>query len=371
MKTEYNTKSLLNSLNSAKDGETLVIPTGIYNINSKLIINKNNVIIDGSGSTLLCKSKITCMSINGKNIVLKNFKINGDDIAKIGIQIEESSMDISLNNIEIFNIKDLIKSNWVYGINISANGCKNITIDGCYIHDIATLPNGIIGDSEGMDKGIIISNTSSNQSESSQYITIKNSRFERVGSSEDGSAIAVYGFKASSEDMITCEFYISIINNSFNYCGKSFIKIMPCSYVSIENNDFINPYDIETESMYSAISVYGSHCKIINNKIQGGYSIMGIEISASGVNDTILDDIVIKSNSMSFFKPNNKIQDTVTKGIGILGSGNISNIDIQNNIISGQMYGIVQSNDRVKNLNLMNNSIINGTKDFILFKSEK
>ncbi|MBC8062341.1 MAG: right-handed parallel beta-helix repeat-containing protein [Clostridiaceae bacterium] len=356
-------------LNSSDNGGTMIIPKGTYDINSKLIINRDNVTIDGSGSTLLCKSKITCLSLTGKNLILKNFKVNGNEIAKIGIQIEEGSSDVTLNNIEVFNIKDLKKSNWVYGINISASGCKNITIDGCYIHDIATLPNGITGDSKGMDKGIMIGETSSKFTESSQYINILNCKFERVGSLEDGSAIAIYGFKANSEDMNTCNFHVTIKNNYFNYCHKSFIKIMPCSYVSIENNDFVNPYNSVKESMFSAISVYGSHCEIINNKVHGGYSILGIELSVSGEDDTTLQDVNIKGNNMVFKKSDNKIKNTVTKGIGLLGIGDISNIDIQDNTISGQMYGIVQSNNKVKNLNFKNNNILNALKDFIQFKS--
>jgi len=152
---------LQNLLNSVRDGDVIEIPKGDYDINNKIILNKNNVTIDGSGSTLLCKTQITCLSITGKNIILKNFNINGNDMAKIGIEIEEASSDITLNNVKVFSIKDLKKSNYVYGINISAKGCKNITIDGCYIHDIEPLPNGIIDNSKGMDKGITIGDTSS------------------------------------------------------------------------------------------------------------------------------------------------------------------------------------------------------------------
>ena len=143
---------------------------------------------------------------------------------------------------------------------------------------------------------------------------------------------------------------------------------MPCSYVNIENNEFINPFYSEKESMFSAISVYGSDCQITNNRIQGGYSIMGIELSSSEANGTTLQNVNIKGNTMNFQKSDNKINDTVTKGIGILGVGNIENIYIENNIISGQMYGIVQDNDKVKNLNLLDNTTLNGVKDFIRFK---
>src|ERR1035437_2220925 len=76
IKTEDKPNSLQKLLDFEKEDPILVIPKGTYDISSEIIINKNNVTIDGSGSTLLCKSKITCISLSGNNIVLKNFKVN-------------------------------------------------------------------------------------------------------------------------------------------------------------------------------------------------------------------------------------------------------------------------------------------------------
>jgi hypothetical protein len=76
--------AITNAINAAVSGDIVIFPTGTYNLDGAgtklMLFSKNNLIIDGQGSTLTCTTwSIVFGCYSSNNITVKNFIVNWDN----------------------------------------------------------------------------------------------------------------------------------------------------------------------------------------------------------------------------------------------------------------------------------------------------
>ncbi|MDR6121624.1 nitrous oxidase accessory protein [Bacillus sp. SLBN-46] len=120
--------SLQSLINAAPEGGTVRLEAGTYR--EDIVINKP-VVIEGEKGAVIktCSSKPT-VTITGKNVTLKDLKIESCQRDKGKVVVKISGMNHRLENLQIqtshqgIQLENVEKSNFLY-INLSGNGKKN------------------------------------------------------------------------------------------------------------------------------------------------------------------------------------------------------------------------------------------------------
>ena len=263
--------------------------------------------------------------IKGKNIEINGIKIDGLNKADIGIFVAPLSENCRISNCEIKNLTTE-SGNSAFGVFI-ANNTKNITITDNYIHHIRDIYK-------------VSQPVRAIQVGKARNITIERNVIDNLSSKERSADVDGIHVQAGSDVYFSGASGV-IRNNIFNNTRKRAIKL--------HTNDFEVSSNIirsanETEyCVYSAISVFGANCKVIDNDIELKRGLVGISLSGSNgkssyntiSNNRIFIDTLFKFDRLSNWGSQS---DTVQIGIDII-AGAHDNI-IKDNTIFCPTIGI-------------------------------
>lgn len=343
------TAALQTAVNALKEGDTLYIEPGRYLIDRLNIIRRNVAIIGSKDSVLLCANVIhTFVSVRGEGIRIEGISIDGANKAARALSVFRNSRNISIINTHVSNVFNNGQSFVVAGIKIYGD-TSDILIDGCTVSNVSTTVNGVIGDSHGASRGIMITPFRGGGEGDSVNVTVQNSVISDIGPREDGDGIVVASDGLDQGDVVA-----TIQNNQFNNCAKRAIKIHGGRVIVRENtinNHFPGRHADRTDGMYSAISVYGSNVSILDNLIRGTSYFRPIEVCGR-LNS--LRNITVNNNSISVGENN-----TVLPHRGVINFlGTYDAVEVVGNSLVNGNTGIYFRN-RGTNITVSENKIHN------------
>jgi hypothetical protein len=291
------TAALQAAVNALKEGDTLYIEPGRYLIDRLNIIRRNVTITGSKDSILLCANVIhTFVSVRGEGIRIEGISIDGANKAARALSVFRNSRNISIINTHVSNVFNNGQALVVAGIKIYGD-TSDILIDGCTVSNVSTTVNGVIGDSHGASRGIMITPFRGGGEGDSVNVTVQNNVISDIGPREDGDGIVVASDGADQGAVVA-----TIQNNQFNNCAKRAIKIHGGRVIVRENtinNHFPGRNADWTDGMYSAISVYGSNVSILDNLIRGTSYFRPIDIEGRDLRNIAVNNnrITVGENS--------------------------------------------------------------------------
>lgn len=262
------TVSILKSINSLKNGDTLYFPSGNYKIDSTLVFDRSNIVVKfdknawlkiyGSLKKYDYDSKGSVLHfVNDSKIKFDGLQIDARNIAATGIYMW-ACRNVVFENATFINFMGTDEQ-WSNGIDLRR--CYNVKVNKCLFKNILNKKKSASGillnsDPKAADKTGICTNV---------YIT--NSHFENIKSYDDADGIKFIG---RTEIPLYSN---SIIKNcTFTNCYKRAIKI--------QNN---------------GIKILGN--RIINNRTTSEIGDHLIDIQG-------VDSIEIRNNNITFNKHN-------------------------------------------------------------------
>lgn len=328
---------------AATKGKLLFDGSKTYLVDAFSIANK--IVIEGMGATLKCRSACAAfITLQSSVISMSGLIIDGDDKANVGIKILDNLTSVNVKNNEIKNCyRNDTGVPAVYGIHCSLNGTKNISICGNIIHNIHSVANSVIGDNDGVARGINLSYFSTVWVESKD-IDISGNFIYDIYPFEDGDGLALNTYNGNKTNVF-------IHKNHFENCKKRGIKITSGSgHISISDNTIVQT-DLAT-AMYAGISIYGHDVDCRNNKLDVQYSNVGIEVGTGGYGN-----INVKDNYIELADADTIGSDSV---YGIKTTITTTDINVESNEIKFGRYG-VELHANVDYLTISNNKFI-GTR---------
>lgn len=315
------------------NNRSILFTDGTYTFTDRLVIPDNTKIVFSKNAILKFNQtpSLLCVLISTNNVKLENITIDANSLNNIGIYINSTAVNVTIDNAEIKNCYS--NGSGSYGIQI-VNGASNININSPYIHDLTSVENGVEGDVMGANRGILVGNVTK--------CVIKNGYFERIDGFEDGDHIAVQpATLGDNSDVVidSCRFV--------DY-KKRAIKIQ-ASGVVVTNNICSSTYVGEGNQCPSTgISIQANNCIVTNNKIYNLRSVSGIDVWSSG---NIVSDNEIEVDKAKVY--------TTARGNSIYGGilfyFNCDNITIKSNIISTSGRGINGYNQTLRNISVIGN----------------
>jgi len=274
------------------------------NINESIVIERDDIIVDGSGYVLQSESAIGLKLSQRNNVTVKNFRVMG---FLIGIKLENSNNSIIANNI--------IANNGYYGIWLQNS--NNNTVLGC-----TTTRNNY---------GIYIQDSSKN---------VLSNNFAM-----DSARCAIY---------LGNSFDNTISRNTAQYCVDGFAA----NYSS--NNRFTD--NTATDNSESGIELYYSDGTILSYNTARNNSLSGIYLYSSG--NCAISGNVMSGNRYNFgvegtfgfhFENNVESLTNIADGKPIYYLNNVENMILDSSTNAATVYIINSRNVTIKDLNLTNN----------------
>ena len=337
---------------------------GNINLTRTLYIKDNTILEMDSNSKIISNFDGVILQVEGNNIEIRNVNIDCNNNACTGIFVNSNSKDITIKNNSVKNSYGG-NSKPVYGIFVSAIGCKNVVIDNNIVDNLISKDDGEIAQRDGgWAKGILVDlydliqlPSVIDQDNISQNIIISNNQVSNIADSSDADGIYIEGYKPSLKNNII------INNNSLYNCHKRFIKVLNASNVQILNN---YGYNDENIVMHSHISLYSSENTLLGNTMIAN-SRYGVELGyQSKYEDYLVKDIVIDNNKFD-------IHDKLDYGTVICRgdfTGRYKDIVINNNILIGGRRSVFLTNGSdIDTIKITNNTCrdINNNSCFVEF----
>ncbi len=127
------------AITATPSGGVLVIPPGtsFYKISSGLTVNKPMTIIGYGAEIGLRTNGVTAFTITANNVTLKGFKVTGNrnnvaNSLERGVYANGTSSTVPITGVTLVDLE--ISTFGFYGINLRK--CEDVTITGCFVHDI-------------------------------------------------------------------------------------------------------------------------------------------------------------------------------------------------------------------------------------------
>ncbi|UCE15779.1 MAG: right-handed parallel beta-helix repeat-containing protein [Candidatus Bathyarchaeota archaeon] len=341
------------------------------NIHGSLVVERNNIVVDGAGYTLQGTGSGTGIDLSGRsNVTIKNTEIK---LFEYGIGLSSSSNNsISGNNItnNFHGIKLYDSSNTtISGNNMKANEGRGIYLSKS--SNISISGNDITNN----DCGIIISYFSNNNTISGNTLTgnnrygilldrSSNNTFKNNDISNNENNFGVSGSEVSH--------YIHDIDDSNTVDGKpiyvlvnkrdmtipldaGYVALANCTNIIVENLNLVN-------NVHGVLLAFTTNSTIINNNITNNW--YGIELSSSSSNTISGNKITnnecgiqLSSSSSNTISGNNIINRYMRMGIVLTESSN-SNTISGNNMNRNNVWIRYSSNSNtISGNNITNNNI--------------
>ncbi len=298
--------ALSEAIADTPQGGILVLDlNGVFTIEDSIVIDKNINIV-GSGHSFILKASKSMkimIDIKASSVKLKDFTLDGNSIAKTGIETDR--LPIAIEHCTIAHFKTTTKNSLATGITlVPRSGSEgSISIKNCQIYDIVNTVHDDRRGSNGMVRAIFIALNHIDGAD----ITIEKNYIYDLDSEEDDF---IYIEKLDNTVLSDKDYKYktSIKNNRFIGFTRRALKLA-ISNTDIENNIIISSTDKDQSlyPAYGAVTLFGSGNIVKNNKITV-YSdferVISIESDGSRkLYDTIIDnnDILIYGGDIQQF----------------------------------------------------------------------
>ncbi|MCE5286196.1 MAG: right-handed parallel beta-helix repeat-containing protein [Pelosinus sp.] len=299
------------ALTALTSGQTLTIPSGIYNVSSLTV--KSAAVITGEKGALVkgygLENEVTgegIFSIKADGVTIRNLVIDGDQKYKSAIK-SKNAHNIIIEDCEIKNTYgDLNMGSFA----VYLYGGSNIVIKNCYFHDISGPDNVIINDCVGLNRAIWAWDVAS--------IAISKCTFDEIRGFGGGDCIQLNApatdpaklkySDAKIEDCIFINFYMraikvqvsgaTIINNTItSNIAADMDQNFQAAITTFGSDTVIDNNTIILHNSRLGIDVNGTNCKVTNNNIlrdRYGDSkrMAGIFVSAKGSNSIVENNTI-------------------------------------------------------------------------------
>jgi peptide/nickel transport system substrate-binding protein len=339
------------------------------NINDSIVVERDNIVVDGAGYTLQGTGSGTGINLTGRsNVTIKNMKI---EVFEYGILLEESSNSTISENKIVNNIYGVFlnssSNNTLSGNNITDNGNNGIWLEGSSNHN-SISKNNITNNGIGIELYYSSNNSISGNIITSNYYGIElslspNNRLRNNVLADNDVNFVVLGKALSdfindvdpSNTVDSKKIYYLINQRDFSVPSDAgFVALVNCTNITVENlkpknnipnillaytqNSTITKNNI-TNSPDSdlAINIWlinSSSNNLYDNNIEKGQN--GIYLSNSSCNNVygnIITEIAdFGGITLSKSSSNNIYANTITNGNGIWLWGSSNNVIVQNNL---------------------------------------
>jgi hypothetical protein len=214
------------------------------------------------------------LTLNSKSVV-KNLRLDGRSRSVIGMEIAPSATGVKISCCQIENLKGNAGSP-VYGVWIRA-GDADITVSDSTIRHLSGGSDGVIGNSIGANRGILISGEVSNT-------LIERCIIDDIGDAEDGDAIQVQSTGLNPYPNPYPPSYVTIRNCTLTEFQKRAVKLQS-SNVTVEGNTISSTFadcascsDDNGDGVQAGIELYGENHVVRDNRITLTRGIVGIGV---------------------------------------------------------------------------------------------
>lgn len=373
------------ALTDAIPGDSIYMPFGYYNLYGDIdILDKDNLTIygDGDGTILYLENGVNAHNIyiqGADNLHLHHFKIDGNKANQTtngcGIRANWDSDYLHISNLTVEN---------TYSHGISIAGSLNPIVEYCTVKNAGGNGLKFYTDKDGLIQYIVVSGSKSSnilihgtdKYDSSGYLI----QYIDSSNTQDDQTSGLKGHEIQNSEIG----HIYVHDQSDSYYGKT------AMFMQGINNNPANLYihDIVAKDVSSVcVEIQDANCVVENiwcKQIGNGLHAQGIFISSDASNTTIRNfylenitrsgisifgasSIIIENGTIRNLKNDwesaiilqqvgdNPIDDVLIKDVFILddqvdppsyfgirgyGSGNLTNIEIQDNKINNVSYGI-------------------------------
>lgn len=310
------------------NGNVLMIDENV-NVSERIVFNSIKVLGINNPLFTINSADDIGIELKGENVKLKNLEINGSKDIRTVISVSINSKNVEIENNYIHGgFSNVFGS---YGIDVN-DGCVDVYIHHNKIEDIHSTEDGIIGNSLGSARGILLRGV--------KNALIQYNEFNDIGGFEDGDCIQ------TQTKMKDSSFIIEY--NIFNNITKRGVKLQAPNNI-VRFNKFYSDYDGEgNDTTASAIADYDANNEIYENEIVLKRSYTGIDISGS-VNCKVYKNY-IENNKNGFYTSARGSSTSVI----IISEANKTNI-YNNELVSGRLklYATVPNKDVIIKDNIL------------------
>lgn len=229
------------------------------------------------------------ITILGSNILWDNVKVDmlGGKALRV-IHVKQGSSYVTISNCEVCNIKN---SRFCIGIFVDAKSVKEAKVIGCYIHHISVVTNGVIGDVDGVLRGVLVGSATDPVPTSSTVssVLIKDIIAEHLSPFEDCDAVVIQIYDSNSQTLNAPN--VRVIGVTTYNVLKRAVKVQ----ANLVHVSGVNVYcdDKDSRPMYSAISLYGNN-NSASNVYASGRVENGVDV-AHGYNN--VHNVILRSTA--------------------------------------------------------------------------
>ncbi len=243
----------------------IILPNRTIKTSNISLDSLSNVILEFQPNTILknIDGKQDCFITisNCNNITLNNVKIDGGYSYYRGIAILKGNSNININSIEIRNISPIIQDNPLninsVGILIANSTNKNINIENIYIDGVKNNNNGVIGDSIGSSRGILIDVVDKSEvTEPLKNVRLRNINIKNIYC-EDADGIQIIGSNLKQD--------VEMENILIDNCQSRGLKYQSVYGTTLRNVKI--KHTDRTFNMRTGISLYSPNNNIDNCEI--------------------------------------------------------------------------------------------------------
>ena len=243
----------------------IILPNRTIKTSNISLDSLSNVILEFQPNTILknIDGKQDCFITisNCSNITLNNVKIDGGYSYYRGIAILKGNSNININSIEIRNISPIIQDNPLninsVGILIANSTNKNINIENIYIDGVKNNNNGVIGDSIGSSRGILIDVVDKSEvTEPLKNVRLRNINIKNIYC-EDADGIQIIGSNLKQD--------VEMENILIDNCQSRGLKYQNVYGTTLRNVKI--KHTDRTFNMRTGISLYSPNNNIDNCEI--------------------------------------------------------------------------------------------------------
>lgn len=292
--SSYNYTRIQQAINHAKNGDTLIIQTGIYNetffVNKSLKIKgEKKVIINGGYQDFIVK-------IQHKNVYLENliFKNSGGYKDNAGICIKAEN--VTVKNCEIFRNKQGIK----------CEKSRDITLENCSFHHNGHGIKSVETKNIEVSKCFFRDNSIGLDYHKTENITVKHTYFTKNGLScffEKCTNVNFFKCRTSKNSDNHGGFFLTknqdvIIDNCYIYHNGIGLNLNNCENIFVSNSSFIKNTHFAFKIEKNSKKIFFVGCNIKNNLRLAAYIIEDseCEIERSNIQCNYLYSIYSKKS---------------------------------------------------------------------------
>ncbi len=267
---------------SVANNNVVFMPPGTYIVSSMLAFDRDMTLY-GDNATIRTTGSGIGMSFSG-DVVIDGitFDANNNTITERMLNMAGASTDKFV--VRNCNFKNMKSNTYAYGVNIGL--CDTFRIDNCNFDNIKCLANGVVGDSNGAVRAILMSYTCKKGIiNECTFNNIHNVTSSGTFAFEDADAIQFSVGGGTTQ-------HIDVSNCQFSDTGKRFIKVqgstgsrytisncmMSSSYVGTPDDNVTN-----YNGMFCAIEVFAGQTLINNVQFLGGVCGYFVQASTSAV----------------------------------------------------------------------------------------